>query len=452
VGDTARHQSVWDETGAETAELLSALIRIDTSNPPGDETRVAEFLASWLAARGVEGQLLGGLPRRLSYVARLEGRRPGPTLALMAHTDVVPADASEWTVPPFSGAIQDGYVWGRGALDVKNLVAAEALALARLAAAGADFAGTVVLIAAADEEDGDYCGARWLVQNRPDLVRCDYLLNEGGGEFIEVGGRRTYPLTVGEKGTAQFKITLHGDGGHASVPLLNRSAVAEVARAITALAQYETDLSLDFVPALLVERAVADAGLRARLLDPRTARAALADLRASAADVYQFIAPLYGITLAPTVVRAGEDAVNVHPSRAELSVDCRTLPGQDENDARREIDAALDGIDGWELTWLSVVTGNASPADTPFRTAVDRVMAHLVPGAVVAPTQCVGFTDSNWFRAAFPDCVAYGFGPFVTEDYFAVTGRFHNRDERIAVRDLGFQTTFVEGLVRELLR
>ena len=142
----------------------------------------------------------------------------------------------------------------------------------------------------------------------------------------------------------------------------------------------------------------------------------------------------------------------MHPSTAELSVDCRTLPGQDENDARREIDAALDGIDGWELSWLGVIEGNESPVDTPFRDAIDRAMADLVPGAVVAPTQCVGFTDSNWFRTAFPDCVAYGFGPYVAEDYFAVTGRFHNKDERIAVRDLGFQATFVERLVRELLR
>ena len=150
---------------------------------------------------------------------------------------------------------------------------------------GADFAGTVVLVAASDEEDGDYGGARWLVQNRPDLVRCDYLLNEGGGEYIEVDGRRTYPLTVGEKGTAQFKLTLHGDGGHASVPLLNSSAVTEVARAINALTSYETELSLEFVPELLVARAMSDAGLRTRLLDPQQARAALAELRAVDADV-----------------------------------------------------------------------------------------------------------------------------------------------------------------------
>jgi acetylornithine deacetylase/succinyl-diaminopimelate desuccinylase-like protein len=442
----------WDELGGEAAELLASLIRIDTSNPPGNETVAAQYLRDWLLARGVRGELVGGLPDRLSYVARLQGTRPGPTLALMAHTDVVPAVAEEWSVPPFAGVIRDGVVWGRGAGDVKNLVAAEALALARLAAAGADFGGTLILIAASDEEDGAYGGARWLVRERPDLVRCDYLLNEGGGEYIEVDGRRTYPLTVGEKGTAQFKLTLHGEGGHASVPLLNGSAVTELARAITLLNEYEPELSMDFVPETLVARAIGDAGLRARLLDAHTARTALAELRAADADMFQLIAPLYGITLAPTVVRAGGDAVNVHPSTAEVSVDCRTLPGQDENDARREIESALVGIDDWELSWLSVARGNESPSHGPFREAIDGLMAEMVPGSVVASTHCVGFTDSNWFRVAFPEVIAYGFGPFVTEDYFAVTGRYHNKDERIAVRDLGFQVAFTERLARELLR
>jgi acetylornithine deacetylase/succinyl-diaminopimelate desuccinylase-like protein len=443
--------AAWDTAGAEAASLLADLIRTDTTNPPGNETAAAQLAADWLQARGIDGQLVGDTAERLSYVARLEGTRPGPTLLLMAHTDVVPAEPAQWTVPPFGGEIRDGYVWGRGAVDDKNLVAAEAVALAHLAAAGGDFAGTIVLVAVSDEEDGAHSGARWLVRNRPDLVRCDYVLNEGGGEFIEAAGQRTYLLSTGEKGTAQFKLVFHGESGHASVPLLAGNAVAEMAAAITALVAYQPRLHFDFVPGELIERVVGDARLRARLLDSRAARAALAELRTVDAAVAQLIAPLYSLTLAPTIVRAGGEAVNVFPARAEVSVDCRILADQDEADVRAEVEAALEGRHDWDLEWLGVTHGNFSAADTALSRAIATVIDEMVPGSSVAPVHCAGFTDSNWFRGAFPDVVAYGFSPFVSEDYFAVTGRYHNKDERIAIRDLGFAVAFIERVVHELL-
>lgn len=444
-------EAAWDAAGAEAAGLLADLIRINTSNPPGNETAAAQLVADWLHARGVEGQLVGDAAERLCYVARLKGSRPGPTLLLMAHTDVVPAEAAEWALPPFSGEIRNGYVWGRGAVDNKNLVAAEAVAVARLAAAGADFAGTIVLVAASDEEVGAYSGARWLVHSRPDLVRCDYVLNEGGGEFIAVDGRRTYLLSTGEKGTAQFKLVFHGESGHASVPLLAGNAVAEMAAAITALVAYQPRLHFDFVPGELIERVVGDARLRARLLDSRAARSALAELRAVDAAVAQLIAPLYSLTLAPTIVRAGGEAVNVFPACAEVSVDCRILANQDEADVRAEVEAALEGRHDWEFEWLGVTHGNFSAADTALSRAIATVIDDMVPVSSVAPIHCAGFTDCNWFRSAFPDVVAYGFSPFVSEDYFAVTGRYHNKDERIAIRDLGFAVAFLERVVHELL-
>jgi acetylornithine deacetylase/succinyl-diaminopimelate desuccinylase-like protein len=452
VGAAWAGDAALDESGRETAELLSRLIQINTTNPPGNETAVAHFLRDYFAAHGVEGEVVGEWPERQNFIARLHGSRPGPTLVVMAHMDVVPCEPEQWSQPPFSGLIKDGYVWGRGADDIKNLVAAETVAFLRLAAAGADFAGTLVLAATADEEVGDQCGARWLVQNRPDLVRCDYLLNEGGGEYVEVAGKRTYMLTVGEKGTAQFKLTFHGETGHASVPPHGRNAVAEMARAIKALVEHEPELRFDCVPELLIERLVGDAGLRSRLLDPAQVRPALAELRAVDVETADLIEPLYGITLVPTIVRAGGEAVNVLASHAEVTVDCRTLPGQTEDDVRREVEAALGGPGGWELEWLGTVAGNDSPVGNDFSRAIDTVIAEAVPGAVVAPMHCVGFTDSNWYRATFPDVVAYGFGPYITEDYLATGPRCHNHDERITVRDVGFQAAFVERLVRELLR
>jgi len=198
----------------ETSELLSRLIQIDTSNPPGNETRVAECMAAWFGRHGLEGEIVGEPAERASFVLRLEGRRPGPTLLLLAHEDVVPANAADWQVPPFSGLIKDGYVWGRGALDIKNLVAANAVAVRRLAAAGAPFDGTVTFACTADEERCAGGGVRWLLEHRPDLMRCDYVLNEGDGAYIACGDRRLFMLQSGEKGAAQFRIVVHGRAGH----------------------------------------------------------------------------------------------------------------------------------------------------------------------------------------------------------------------------------------------
>ena len=223
----------WRALEREVLELFTALLRVDTTNPPGNETACALVLQEYLAANGIETTLLGELPERQNLVARLEGARPGPTLTLMGHMDVVPADAAEWSVPPFGGVVKDGYVWGCGATDMKNQVAAEAVALARLKRSGADFAGTVKLAATVDEENGDVCGVRWLCREHPEVLRCDYLLNEGmGGLWLPVDGAKVFLLAVGEKAFAQFRIRTRGRGGHASVPEKERSAVIDLARAV----------------------------------------------------------------------------------------------------------------------------------------------------------------------------------------------------------------------------
>ncbi len=442
------------ERQEEAVELLAQLLRIDTTNPPGNETKAAEFLAAWFGRHGLEGEIVGEPEHRRSFVLRLEGSRPGPTITLLAHTDVVPAEADAWQVPPFSGEVRDDWVWGRGAADIKNLVAAHAVAVRRLAASGRDFAGTVIYAATADEQDGAVAGARWLTQNRPDLVRCDYLLNEGGGEFLNLpDGRRLYELQTGEKGTAQFKLTVKGEGGHASVPLRRGNAVVDAAGIIRALHDYRPTVSLATVSPEYVELLVRDEALRRRLLDVTTARAALEELHATDAMLGRLLEPLYGVTFSPTIVHSSSTAVNVFPQTVELFIDCRMPAGQTEDDVRAEIDAALAGVEGdWSFEWFGVVHGNASAADTPLADAISAVLQRHVPQGRVATTHCVGFTDSNWFRVAFPDVVAYGFGPYLVEDGPTVFDRYHNVDERIHVKDVAFQALFAEELVRELLK
>src|SRR6476646_2553619 len=198
---------------AETAKLLADLIRIDTTNPPGNETPAAAHLAAYLAESGVEATLRGRVPERANLVARLPGTGDGPSLMLLGHTDVVLADRSEWSVEPFAGLERDDHIWGRGALDMKGQVAAEAVAFATLASEGWSGAGDLILCAVADEEVGDDWGLSWLVAEHPDLVRADYVVNEGGGERIEHRGRVAYTLGVGEKRSAAFAITVRGKTG-----------------------------------------------------------------------------------------------------------------------------------------------------------------------------------------------------------------------------------------------
>ena len=441
------------EVERETSELLSALIQIDTSNPPGGETRVAEHMQAWFRARGLEGEIAGEPKGRESFVLTLDSGLPGPSLLLLAHEDVVPANAADWRVPPFSGLIRDGYVWGRGAVDIKNLVAAHAVAAARLAASGGPARGKLVYACTADEEEGSVGGARWLVTHRPDLVRTDYVINEGGGHFLERGGRRVYILESGEKGTAQFRLIVKGEAGHASVPLRSGNAVVAAARVVDALVSHELPLVIDGSSEALVRLLVDSPALRERLRDPSTAREALAELARRDVQLADMIEPLYGFAFSPTIVHSNSAAVNVYPTRVELSVDCRMLAGHGEQEVLTEVRTALDGVEAdWDLEWVGpVVRGNSSPYPTPLSEALSATLERYVPGAELANSHSVGFTDSNWFRAAYPDTVAYNFAPHLVEGYDEVTPRYHNVDERILIRDLAFQSLFAEAVARELL-
>ena len=441
----------WQALEAEVLGLFTVLLRVDTTN--GNETTAALVVQDYLAGAGIESELAGELPDRQSLVARLDGERPGPTLTMMGHLDVVPADAGEWSVPPFAGVVRDGYVWGCGATDMKNQVAAEAVALARLKRSGAGFAGTVKFAATADEEDGEFCGVRWLCEHRPDALRADYCVNEGsGGLWLPMGDRKVFLLAVGEKAFAQFRIRTRGRGGHGSVPEKERSSVIDLARAVTALGLADPPAIVSGTTARFIDVIVPDAGLRRRLKDPQTARAAGAELRRLDPVVASLVEPLLGATLTPTMLAAGK-AVNVIPTRAEACIDCRILPETEPDDVRDYVASLLDplGID-WEFEWVDVTTPNASPEPTALSESIERVLRRDVPEAVLAPMCSGSFTDSRWLREAFPDCVAYGFAPYVAESFHAMDGgRDHEPDERILVEDVTYQALFFERLARDLL-
>jgi len=442
----------YSEVQAEVVDLLTRLIRADTSNPPGNETAAAVVLREYFQENGIAATLVGETPERQNCLARLPGTASGPKLLLMGHLDVVPAAAHDWTHPPFAGLVQDGYVWGRGAIDTKNQVAAQAVALARLARQGHRLRGTLLYAATADEEVGDHNGVRWLLEHHADLLRADYVINEGGMEMLRLGERRLYLPNVGEKGTAQFRITVHGRAGHGSVPLHHDNAVVAAAQVVTGFANYQPDVPQNHAARPLVEAVVSDRRLRARLLAPESARAALSDLAARDEGMAEMIEPLLGLTFVPTIVRAGGPSVNVIPAHAEVIVDCRTLPSQTLEDVRREVEQALEDLPSpWDLEFIDPIGGNESPANTPLHDALASTLHDLVPGAEVVATISGGYTDAQRLRAAFPGVVAYDFCPYVEEDGLTIAPRIHGVDERISMRDLTLQVVFSQRLAEKLL-
>jgi acetylornithine deacetylase/succinyl-diaminopimelate desuccinylase-like protein len=421
----------------QTSELLAGLIQIDTTNPPGNETAAAEYLAAHLAAAGVEATLVGRSDARQNLVARLRGRGEGPSLMLLGHTDVVPADPREWSVPPFSGLDRDGHIWGRGALDMKGQVAAETAAFAALAREGWDGAGDLILCAVADEEVGDGWGLAWLVEEHPDLVRADLVLNEGGGERVSHRGRVAYTIAIGEKMCSAFRITTGGRSGHASVPSVADNAVLRMLPVIERLERMERPGRELPELALFVE-ALAGPGA-----DPHEL---LRDARAGNPVLAAMIEPLLGATIAPTVIEAGS-SVNVIPNRAELVCDSRILPGMSQAELERAVRSALSGLE-YEFEFVEKDGGTISPVGTDLYAALERYIGDLEPGAVAAPLVSAGFTDSHWMREAFGS-VAYGFMPSRMDPALAGV-LIHSADERAAKDDLELAATCFMRLAREI--
>jgi acetylornithine deacetylase/succinyl-diaminopimelate desuccinylase-like protein len=425
-----------------TTELLQRLIRFNTVNPPGNERAVQEFLAERLRAAGFECDLLSAVEGRPNLVARLGAASDGPRLCLLGHVDTVLADPSEWSVDPWSGELRDGYVWGRGALDMKGQVAAEAAAALALVDEGwRPEAGELKLVFTCDEETGADHGAGWLCEENPDAVRCDLVVNEGAGQRLEFDGRRLYGVCVAEKGAFRFTVTTSGRAGHASVPRIADNALVRMAPVLEALREGRPAYSLSPEPEAL---------LLALGLDPHDLEGSVRTMEAKDPRFAILIEPMLGVTLAPTMITASRK-INVIPSRAELQVDCRVPPGLGEEAVLTAIRAAL-GSDGYEVHFEDEISGNRSPVETPLMDFIRGFVERADPGAGVVPVVLPGFSDSHWWRAAFPDCVAYGFFPRRVMDAFEAFSLVHGADERVPVEDLGFAATFYAELMVETLR
>jgi acetylornithine deacetylase/succinyl-diaminopimelate desuccinylase-like protein len=428
----------------EAVELLRRLIRFNTVNPPGNEREAQEFLRGYLEEAGFECELVALEEARPNLVARLRGAEDGPSLGYLSHVDTVLADPPAWTHDPWSGDLEGGYVWGRGALDMKGQTAAEVAAGAALARAGwRPRRGQLLLMCVADEEAGGRCGARFLVHEHPELVRCDYLINEGGGGVFDYEGRRYWGVCTAEKGVLRFSVITDGVAGHASIPRMGDNALVKMAPLLERLADRQPAYDVGPEPRALLGQ------LTGEQLDGHDPSAAVERLRERDPLLALLVEPTLGVSLSPTRISASEK-VNVIPARAELEVDCRVPPGMDEAEARARIEEVL-GDGDYRLEFHERVMGNRSPVQSPLMDHLGGWLREQVPQAETVPMMLPGFTDSRWFRAAFPDCVAYGFFPHRHQTLHEAAPLIHGADERIDVRDVGFATRFFFDLAQLVL-
>jgi acetylornithine deacetylase/succinyl-diaminopimelate desuccinylase-like protein len=440
-----------DDPTPEATDLLRDLIRNQCVNDgrveSGQETKSVDLLGNYLEGAGLDMERYEPQPGRSSLVARIEGSDPqAPSLLLMGHTDVVPVNPDGWSRDPFGAEIVDGFIWGRGAVDMLNETATMALAFRRLADSGFKPRGTLTYLAVADEEALGTWGARWLVENERDAVYADYVLTESGGFQIPTPAGARLPVMVDEKGTYWSKLTVKGTPGHASQPFRTDNAVVTAAEVVRRLHEYRPPTRIHDTWRGFVEGMQYPPEFRDALLKDDELRDFAGTLPVGLSRV---VYSCTHTTFAPTVIHGGTKT-NVIPDQVDIQVDIRTLPGETEEDVHHHLREALG-----DLYPTVEIEGNddpstASPVDTPLWDTLSSVSGRLVQGSALVPFVMVGGTDNRYFRRA--GSVGYGFGLFsqrlTFEDYATM---FHGNDERIDQESLGLCTALWEEVAKDLL-
>jgi acetylornithine deacetylase/succinyl-diaminopimelate desuccinylase-like protein len=446
------------EEQGEAVGLLTELLRCDTSNPPGNEGPAAEIVLRHLRGLELDPQTVGHSPLRPNVVARWSAdarHRSALPLILSCHLDVVPADPTEWTHPPFSGHHDGTYLWGRGAIDMKGFAAMGLMALARLRREGIQLRRDVIFAAVADEESGTRLGSRWLVDHRPDLLgdEPEYVLNEVGGFTVYRSGRRFYPVQVAEKGVSWLRLSIDGQGGHSSLPLKN-NAVAHLAEAVAAISRArlpwhpspETSAFLDGMARPLGGVARKVAGLLSHpvlgplllpVLVPEPGR------RASVEAILRN-------TATPTGLQ-GSASINSRAATASVDVDGRLAPGQRASDLigelRKILPASLRERIRFDI--LHEAPSVSFSTDTPLYQEIEQSIARADPEGIVVPSIIPGFTDSQNYACLGAQC--YGFYPLQLSPELDFAALFHGVDERIPVAGYFWGIEVLTDLLRRFL-
>jgi acetylornithine deacetylase/succinyl-diaminopimelate desuccinylase-like protein len=440
----------------EVTQLLRELIQIDTTNPPGNETKAATFIAQYLANEGFKTEFIESAPGRGSVITRLKGTGEKPSLLLLSHLDVVAANPKEWTVEPFAGVVKDGYVYGRGAYDMKCMTAIEIMVIKLLKKNAVKLKGDVVLAATADEEQGGEEGAGYLLQHHKEKVWCPYVINEGGGLAFPSKNGYVFPVQTAEKGILWLRINAKGTPGHGSTPNMADNAVMRMNKVIDKLGNYKPPTI--YVPTLkefLAEMGKQDPELQqtfSRLLaSPEQSEKILDELARKDKALAEEIRPRTKMTIAPTMIHGGVKE-NIIPSECEAVFDCRILPGQSVTETVDLIKGLLKdvGLDKLSFEFIQAHGGSESVSDTPLYSTITSVLKEFELGCRVTPALTTGGTDSRFFRENGSVC--YGFQPMIPDEpNDELEKRMHGIDERITIENLVYGTSILYETVKRFM-
>jgi acetylornithine deacetylase/succinyl-diaminopimelate desuccinylase-like protein len=444
----------FNEVEEEVTQLLINLIRINTTNPPGNETAAAKYIAKYLGKDGFKTEIVESAPGRGSVITRLKGTGEKPSLLLLSHLDVVAANPKEWTVDPFAGVVKDGYVYGRGAIDMKSMVAIEIMAIKLLKKNNVKLKGDVVFAGTPDEEQGGEEGAGYLLRHHKEKLWCPYVINEGGGLAFPTKKGYVFPVQTAEKGILWLRIRTKGTPGHGSTPNMADNAVLRMNKVISKLEEYKPPTI--YVPTLkefLAEMGKQDPELQetfSRLLgNPTQSEQILDELAEKDRSLAEEIRPRTKMTIAPTMIRGGVKE-NIIPSECEAVFDCRILPGQSVKETIDLIKSLLKdvGLDKLSFESIQAHDGSESPTDTPLYSAITGVLSELEPGCGVTPSLTTGGTDSRFFRETGSVC--YGFQPQIPDEpNDQLEKRMHGIDERITIENLVFGVNMLYEVVKK---
>jgi acetylornithine deacetylase/succinyl-diaminopimelate desuccinylase-like protein len=429
--------------------LEQALVRIPSVNtgfmPTGNETAVAEYARDWLAEDGIESEILGRDPDRGNLISRIEGQSGKAGLMFMSHTDVVPVeDESKWRFPPFSATIAEGRVFGRGASDCKGLLTAQMMAMRLLKRNGIELNDSLILASGADEEHGGRYGFGWLAENHPEKLAAPFAVNEGGGAPIQAAGALTYVLGVGEKGRLQIEIDVKGVSSHASVPWQGTNAMYRLSRALSSIEQFEPELDtstglFDHLSTFAIEHRPSPSNIEEIIAEVEPTNPRFASL----------LKALSRMTLTPTMIRGGIKSNSV-PESIRLTCDVRTLPHQDEQYVREQVEQVLEGIPGIDFEIDYMAQPNSSPFDTALSRSIQSVTAQALERDDIqwVPAISNGFTDSRFTRPL--GIVTYGFSGSHPDDDPMITFT-HGTNESVGIKSLVSGTKIMLGLACDML-
>jgi acetylornithine deacetylase/succinyl-diaminopimelate desuccinylase-like protein len=429
------------------AELLQELIRFDTTNPPGNEGECISYINYLLTEVGFETSVLARDPMRPNLIVRLEGQGNAPGLLLQGHVDVVTTEHQHWQHPPFAGEAADGYIWGRGTLDMKGGVAMMLAALMHAKAEGLSLAGDVVFAVVSDEEAGGVDGARYLVEDHANLFSgVRYALGEFGGFSMHIGGRKFYPIMVGEKQACLVRVTVRGPGGHGSLPL-HGGAMAKLGRMLLQLDQRRLPVHVPVVTRMMIEAIAANlpapvGSVLHQLLDPRQTDSVLDTLGPQGA----FFDPILHNTVNATIVHGGEKS-NVIPSKIVVEMDGRMLPGYGSADLKSELHQIVG--DDVEIETQAAEPAPAEPDMGLFDTLCEILRESDADGIPV-PFLLPAVTDARFFTQL--GIQTYGFLPMTLPEGFDFSQTIHAADERIPIAAMEFGTNAIYEVLRRFGR